>query len=234
VLIAGSGNIINDYFDVKPPFKDGVKKSEFPDAFSLSTIKIWCETNKKSVVHVSNDKDFTDYDNKQIDCSHDLSSLLEHLFTENSDVKYEFISAIFEKSIDQISDAIDSELPEDLNSFAFSKIENDAWYEDVDVDFLEIYKTELDVGTINEIEEDSFSYEIEMNVYFSVEAYYTDLSTAFYDKEDGVWWGEERRQETKKYCANVLIYADFELEDNKIDGHFYEITDFEIRDVDEI
>lgn len=231
--IANIKEVLDDYFATNPPFKDGIKKTEFPDALSLNAIKIWCEKSSNSVIHLSNDKDFDEYENEAIDCSHDLSSLLEFLFKESSDIQIELITAIYTKSLDEITTSIESLLPEDLNSLAYSKIENDAWYEDVDIDFIEIYETQI-IGVINEIGNDSFSYEIETNIYFSVEAYYTDLSTAFYDKEDGIWWGEERRREIKKFCANTLVYADFELEENKVDGHFYEITDYDIRNVDEV
>jgi len=232
--IANIKEVLGDYFETNPPFKNGIKKNEFPDAISLNTIKKWCEETSNSVIHLSNDKDFDKYVKKAIDCSHDLSSLLQLLFTENSDIQYEFITAIYNKSIAEIEGSIVDELSEDLSSSAYSKIENDAWYEDVEVDFLEINEIEIIIGVINEIGEETFSYEIEMNIYFSVETYYTDLSGAFYDKEDGVWWGEERVSEIKKYSANTLIYADFELEKNKVNGNFIEITDFDIRDIEEV
>lgn len=232
--IADIKEVLGDYFETNPPFKDGLKKNEFPDAISLNAIKKWCEKTSNSVIHLSNDKDFDKYENEAIDCSHDLSSLLELLFTENSDIQYEFITAIYNKSIVEIEASIENELSEDLSSQAYSKIENDAWYEDVEVDFLEINEIEIIIGVINEIGEETFSYEIETNIYFSVETYYTDLSGAIYDKEDGTWWGEERISEIKRYSVNTLIYADFELDKNKVDGNFIEITDFDFRDIEEI
>ncbi|MFV8392585.1 PIN domain-containing protein [Flavobacterium sp. LB2P6] len=232
--IADIKEVLGDYFETNPPFKNGIKKNEFPDAISLNTIKKWCEETSNTVIHLSNDKDFDKYEKKAIDCSRDLSSLLELLFTENSDIQYEFITAIYNKSITEIEGCIENELSEDLSSSAYSKIENDAWYEDVEIDFLEINEIEIIIGLINEIGEETFSYEIEMNIHFSVETYYTDLSGAIYDKEDGVWWGEERISEIKRYSANTLIYADFELEKNKVNGNFIEITDFDIRDIEEI
>ena len=232
--IADIKEVLEDYFETNPPFKEGLKKNEFPDSLSINAIKKWCEKTSNSVIHLSNDKDFDEYKNDTIDCSHDLSSLLEFLFTENEDIQFEFIAAIYKKSINDIIISIESELSEDLSSLAFSEIENDAWFEDVEVNFIEIYETEIIIEVINEIEDDYFSYEIEINIYFSVEADYTDLSTAFYDKEDGIFWGEERKRETKKYCVNTLIYADFELEENKVDGSFSEIRDFLFRDIEEI
>ncbi|SDG07106.1 hypothetical protein SAMN05421825_2594 [Epilithonimonas hungarica] len=183
---------------------------------------------------MSNDKDFEEYVSSSIDCTQNLSTLLELLFKENSDIQFEFITAIYQKSLDNVKYSIEKELAEDLSSLAFSEMENDAWYEDVEVDFLRVDEIEIVIGVINEINDKLFSYEIETNIYFEVECYYTDLSAAFYDKEDGVWFGEERKIEIKRYCVNTLIYSDYKLEDNKIDGSFIEITDFEFRDLEEV
>ena len=226
--------IINDYFQTNPPFKDGLKKNEFPDAININTIKKWSENNTVSCFYISNDKDFANYKNELIDCTHNLPSILEYLYIENDQVQYEFITSIFEKSIFEIKSQIERDFTEDLNSLAFSELENDAFYEDVECDFLEINNIEINIGTINEIDDEIFSYEIELDIIFSVEAYYTDLSMAYYDREDGVWWGEERVSQIKKYKVNTLIYADFEIEDNKTDGNFIEITDFDFRNLEEI
>lgn len=226
--------VLDDYFATNPPFKDGLKKSEFPDALSINSIKIWCTENSKTVIHLSTDKDFDNYISDLIDCKQTLSSLLELLFKENSNVQFEFITAIYQKSINDILHSIESELYEDFSSLAYSEIENDAWFEDVEVDFYDVNEINIVTSTINEVEDKSFSYEIETNIIFRVQANYTDLSTAFYDKEDGIWFGEERRSEIKKYCVNTLVYADFELEENKVDGSFIEITDFEFRNIDEL
>lgn len=232
--IADINEIINDYFEIKPPFKDGLKKNEFPDAININTIKKWCEINNVTSVYITNDKDFANYKNEFVNCSHSLPSILEFLYTEDDDIQYEFITSIFKKSIFEIKSKIEEDFIDDLNLLAFSNLENDAFYEDVECDFLEINEINVIIGTINEIEDEIFSYEIEMDITFSVEAYYTDLSMAYYDKEDGVWWGEERVSETKKYSVNTLVYADFELEENKTDGNFIEITDYEFRQLGEI
>lgn len=232
--IADIKEVLDDYFKTNPPFKDGLKKNEFPDALSINAVKKWCEKTSNKVIYLTTDKDFDEYKNDSIDSSHDLSSLLDLLFTENRSVKYEIITTIYEKSINEIELTIEKEITDDLSSLAYSELENDAFYEDVDVDLLEINDFEIEIALINEIEDKSFSYEIEMNIFFSVEAYYTDLSMAFYDKEDGVWWGEERVREIKRYSVNTLVYADFELEENKIDGNFIKITDYDFRDIEEV
>lgn len=56
----------------------------------------------------------------------------------------------------------------------------------------------------------------------------------FYDKEDGIWYGEERINQTKNYIATVIAIAEFwyNLEDEY--DEFYAMTDFKIKKIEEI
>ena len=44
--ISNLKEVFENYFNLLPPFKEGKKKSEFPDAFTYSTIKEWSILNK--------------------------------------------------------------------------------------------------------------------------------------------------------------------------------------------
>jgi hypothetical protein len=50
--------IINDYFARRPPFGEGKKKAEFPDAFVMQSLLAWCKAHHSSVYIVSRDPDF--------------------------------------------------------------------------------------------------------------------------------------------------------------------------------
>ncbi|MCB0745686.1 MAG: hypothetical protein KDC67_17415, partial [Ignavibacteriae bacterium] len=104
-----------------------------------------------------------------------------------------------------------------------------------DVQTPEDIEVNIEIGVINEVViNSSFSYEIESNITFSIDVEYIDLSMAYYDKEDGVWWGEERVTETKRYSANVISIAEFSYDLGEENGFYYQMKDFEIRDLEEI
>lgn len=225
--------VFNDYFATKPSFKDGSKKNEFPDAFSLNTIKKWCVDKEKKCIFISNDKDFENYDDDNIDCNYTISTLLELLYKENNDIQYEIITQIYENSIDDIDKAITAQVITSLETQVYEKLNNDAWFEDVDVNFREIEYIDITIALINEIEDNSFTYEMDVDMDFTVDAEYTDLNNAYYDREDGFWFGEERVDKIIKYRANILVYPYFEFDAKTNRGKFIEIDSYEIRSIEE-
>jgi len=56
-LLADAQEVFSDYFERSPPFGDGRKKSEFPDAFVIKSLLRWCAANKQSAYVVSGDQD---------------------------------------------------------------------------------------------------------------------------------------------------------------------------------
>lgn len=232
--IADVSEILDDYFAVNSPFKDGNKKNEFPDAFNINTIKHWCKNNFCDCFFITNDKDFTNYKHAQIDCEFNLSTLLEFLYIENSDVKEEIFNRIYQDSLGEIEYATESALIGNLESSAFEILYNDPWIEDLEVNFHAFEETEFSIALINEIKTNSFIYEIELNIKYSVDCSYTDLNSAFYDKEDGLWLGEINRTEKRNFMANALVYPSFSYDSKKYIGEFTEIVDHEIREIEEI
>uniref|UniRef100_A0AAU6WP78 PIN domain-containing protein n=1 Tax=Chryseobacterium endophyticum TaxID=1854762 RepID=A0AAU6WP78_9FLAO len=232
--IADASEILDDYFAIKSPFKEGNKKNEFPDAFNINTIKHWCKKNFHNCFFITNDKDFTNYEHPQINCEFNLSTLLELLYVENSDIKEEIFNRIYQDSLSEIEYETESSLTSSLESFAFEVLYNDPWMEDVEVNFHAFEEIQFDIVLINEIKTDTFTYEIELNIKYSVDCDYTDLNSALYDKEDGIWLGEVNRNEKRNFKANCLVYPLFSYDSKKYTGEFKEIVDYEIREIEEI
>ena len=81
-----SKKIFHDYFQCQPPFGEGKKKNEFPDAFVIAAICEWCEANSVKANIVSEDPDFREAVVK-IDCLEyfpSLSKLIEAILTDEN------------------------------------------------------------------------------------------------------------------------------------------------------
>jgi PIN domain len=55
-LISDLTGVLDDYFAQRPPFSTK-KKSEFPDAISIASLRLWCEQNRATTYVVSEDGD---------------------------------------------------------------------------------------------------------------------------------------------------------------------------------
>ncbi len=58
---ANAKSIFSAYFEGDPPFGAGKKKSEFPDAFALSSLENYAETNNIKILITSTDSDWKKY-----------------------------------------------------------------------------------------------------------------------------------------------------------------------------
>ena len=56
-LISDLTGVLDDYFAQRPPFSTK-KKSEFPDAISIASVRLWCQQNRATAYIVSEDRDF--------------------------------------------------------------------------------------------------------------------------------------------------------------------------------
>lgn len=232
--IANIKEITDDYFATKPPFKEGLKKTEFPDAISINTIKLWCIQNSKECFFISNDKDFELYRNSNINCKYNLSSLLEFLYKENNNIQFEVINKIYHNSKVEIEESINSMLLGDIEAATYNYLDNNYWMEDLELNFIEIDNLEIVKSIINEVEETNFTFEMEISISYSVEPEFIDFSGAIYDKEDGTWYGEERTTDRKRFNSTIILYPYFEYYPDKTNGKFIEISDFDIIDTNEI
>lgn len=227
--------VFENYFNLLPPFKEGKKKSEFPDAFTYSTIKEWTILNKTYSYFISNDSDFENLTTENINCSHNLSSIIDLITREIDEKHTKYIDTIYDKYVEKVIFDLEGNFENDLMGAVYDQISNDPFYEEPEIDLPFEIEVELKYISLNELNiNTNFSYEIESEITFSVEVEFIDYSMGFYDKEDGIWYGEERINETKKYSATVTAIAEFwyNLEDEY--DEFYAMTDFTIKKIEEI
>jgi|GEM_PF-2508080 len=69
--------VMKDYFDGKPPFSSGKKKSEFPDAFNFYALEQYFKTGKKECFFVTHDTDFDNTISKHVMPIKDIGEKLD-------------------------------------------------------------------------------------------------------------------------------------------------------------
>src|SRR5690606_25831618 len=82
---ANHKEIFKRYFEKLPPFGIGQKKDQFPDAFILNTIELWCENNMSGVFVVSSDKDMLSYTSNRFDVLDGIGQML-NIFVNASEL----------------------------------------------------------------------------------------------------------------------------------------------------
>jgi hypothetical protein len=217
--------IFQDYFTNKPPFSEGKKKAEFPDAFVLSAIEDWCKKNDEKIYLLSQDDDWLGYVNKS-DYMFIISSVEELL--NKITFQYEKLSRnaveLIEKNIKGIEEGIKSKFLE----FDFITEYVDGDVEDIDIEKIEI----IDKYIISLISESSLTdlhahFEIVASVSFSANVHYGDESTASYDSEEKrlyIWEYIDKKIEQTEEISIDLRFS-FNTNYDMIDIEYIRITD---------
>jgi len=69
-------DVFNSFYKQEPPFCSNGKKFEFPDAFIVKSIDSWCIKNRKKIIFLTKDNDFTNYKSSHLIFKTDLSDVL--------------------------------------------------------------------------------------------------------------------------------------------------------------
>lgn len=170
-------NLLALYFGSKPPFGDGHKKNEFPDAITVLSLLDWMKTNKTKLYVISQDKDIVSWCAITSDVFH-VNSLAEFidLYNRCEEKLTELVHLLFENEKAFFLDAI----KEQFLSCGF--VYEDNW--EASVDYVDV--TEISVHEINiiEVKETSAFISVMVNINFSAEINGPDFDNGIWDSED--------------------------------------------------
>lgn len=232
-------DVFEKYFNLEPPFGEGQKKDEFPDAFILSAIEKWCEDNKHKVYVLSTDGDMINYKSKN-DCIIPLDNLADYLDTiirrKEEKVKLDFIDKSIQENLIEVDSYLRRNNNDDVAFKIYEELTEHVWYEDVEYEPANITEIEFGDYLITDIEDNKISAEIDIVVKLDMNISYNDLSTGIYDKEDGVWFNVEYVSEDKSYIAEYKLIVDFNYEMLEDEDNYFEldgIMNIELEDYEE-
>lgn len=199
-------NVFNRYFENKSPFKEGLKKNEFPDAFVLEIIEKWCEKNDEKIIAISSDNDWLSYKSDNIEPIGSLDKLLT-LIDENISFKDAEVSRKRHEFIKFNLDANEELLTELVTSY----LDDSSYFDtgEADMHKLDIPEIEFLDFNIHNVDEENAFVNSNAKIKFIAHVEYTDYENAYYDKEYDEWhFLEYKSSELEK---GISIPINFEV-----------------------
>lgn len=216
--------VFSDYFNIQPPFNEGNKKYEFPDAFAIAALELWSIENKKLIYVISNDDDWKKA------CELKKGSFIFFKKTEELlekivfyyEISVEQSETIFLNHLDEIIDNITGSF-EDLGFYI------DPWNIDIPIDDEHVEK--IEVQEVRLVEKflisaglENLLFKCTFKVDFSAEIFYIDNSEAAYDSETGSFhFGEDIHKTIP--CSSIVpieINISYDVDDNESESEIIE------------
>ena len=178
------------YFENKPPFKEGEKKHEFPDAFAIETIEQWCKKHRKKCFTLCKDKDILTVDNDIFTPIEDFASYINKKVIELQKIKHHqeklrLIENAYNKNKETLKSELENELHEILEDHFKYNYSSNMSLDSIEV--LSVNISDTSEYSINYIRENDADIELRLSVEVEAELIYDDYGSAYYDKEDGTW-----------------------------------------------
>jgi hypothetical protein len=173
---AAAPTVFDWYFARKPPFSDK-KKSEFPDAFNLSTLERWCSAENQECYVIADDPDIEKY------C--ETSERLTHLnrpgeYADLYSMETEAYRAVEQSTNEHLGDVERAITAEFENSgFILDDIEGD-------IHEVRVEKVEMDDASLLSVDGNVARFDIFCHIEFTADVEYDDYDTAIWDSEDKV------------------------------------------------
>jgi len=203
--------LLSMYFEKKPPFGDGKKKAEFPDAISVLSLKKHLQGDEKIYV-ISDDGDLKaccDGDPQLITVD-TLDKLLD-IYTTHTNVRHEQVKQYF---VDNEA-AIKAKITEYLEG---CDVWNSSTWEDAEVDggLNVINLGDIDPSVLY-IDDEESQITFDIDVKFEVTVTGPDFNNGIYDREEGRIYTFDNTSRTSSIAATytVEIYLSYHF----LDGH---------------
>lgn len=212
-------DIISDYFEGLPPFGEGHKKSEFPDAFNVSMIQHYAGENGKVYI-VSGDGDFASIEN--VMRYKTLNELLDAINSQDeicSDSKQYILLDVTQQSIyDRVeSDLMDIGFEIKVDGTDTDRKGISSGYEYEEIELLSVLPKKMaDVEVID------IDYEEQLITISLICKTELEFSCSFFDEENSIWDSEDKEYPSPYYGtmhevhnASIPVVVNISFDDDK-------------------
>jgi PIN domain len=188
--------IFENYFSGTPPFGEGKKKYEFPDAFALLALQKEAKDRNKIIYVVSGDSDWEKFcsSTENLFVIGKLDELLEIIIRETDSDEVEVCYELYSDKKYEIERYIEnnfSDLDFSIDLSRTSLIEWGSEEIEVKVNSVDIIDSSLVHIDDSDSDQPSVVFELEAEVNYDANVSYESLEYAIYDREDGMYYGGE-------------------------------------------
>ena len=205
--------IFKKYFKQEFPFSEK-KQKEFPDAFALSALEGYNRSRRYKIIVLSTDPDMQNYESDEL-LAVDYKKYISDKMSE--DVDLSALYAELSSNADRLKEVLKSEIEEFLDdqSLYYDKIENG------DIHYISVGNVQVNFNAdevyINESDENSIEFELEIHVDYKVSISYDDYTNATYDNEDKEWYGAEFTTEYFTESGSTVVSLKFDKQSKEIE-----------------
>jgi hypothetical protein len=203
---ANASAVFNSYFSLRPPFSEGKKKCEFPDAFAIESCLAWCNEKSQGLYVVSGDSDHQKACDTVQQFRH-FAKLAEFLSFYNSAEEHlsKSATARFEQNLTQISEQIMEEITKG-NFFTDDLI-------DAEVESVDVKGVDLNDWYLIDIDDTSATFEVQTSYRIRAEIDYLETDDSYWDKEEGGYLFSSRSCKSFTIRDNLAVIVYIETDD---------------------
>ncbi|MEG4068078.1 PIN domain-containing protein [Microcoleus sp. Pol11C2] len=225
-------DIFENYFSGTPPFGEGKKKYEFPDAFALLALQKEAEDRNRIIYVVSGDADWEKFcsSSEYLSLIGKLDELLETIIRETDSDEVDACYELYSDKEDEIKEYIEnifSDLNFSIDLSGTSLIEWGSEEIEVEVKSVDIIDSSLVHIDDSDADQPSVVFELEAEVHYDAKVSYTSLEYAIYDREDDRYYGRETIDTVFTQSLKLNVEVTLTLSRDKD----YSLCDADIEDI---
>lgn len=207
--------IIDDYFKENPPFKEGEKKNEFPDAFIISSIEQYCKKNNIEIIAISKDHDWVNYTSPYFKITKDINPIFEEIAKEIESDTIKFVSQLLRKHENNILSQIKAYIID------YGDFTNTDFF-DSEITNIAIRKLSLNKMAITHIDKPYADVVLSLGIDLTADITFPDYDNAYWDKEEQTYYFLEEMTLNHDFdlSVDVLISVEYNLKDDS----FYDLN----------